>query len=127
MNPFKEYLDLSIKGLKNADKVLSGLKTKVIDRFKLLDNERRQIIAERYDICTNCPYNSRNAKQSAEFYKLQGKHYDTSRSELHCSLCGCIIEYKTSSLYSNCGIEEWNKENPEKQLPLKWTKYEKGK
>lgn len=99
--------------------------TKAAQRFKVLDHEKQQVISDRFDICVNCPYNSRNAKSSPEFYELHGKHYDTARPELHCSLCGCIIEYKTSSLHSNCGIEEWNKENPEKQLTLKWTKYEK--
>lgn len=98
---------------------------RVINNFKASSNEKKQIIADRFEICNNCPFNSKNAKSSKEFYELQGKHYDTSRPELHCSLCGCIISYKVSSLSSNCGIEEWNNDNPEKQLPLNWTRYEK--
>lgn len=125
MNQFKEYLQLTKNGLKNIDKVLEGVKNDVANQFKLLSEDKQRVISERMDICNNCPYNSRNAQVSDEYRSLNGNNYETSRSEFHCSLCGCVIQYKVSSLDSNCGIEYWNKKNPDKQQDLKWTKYEK--
>jgi hypothetical protein len=75
------------------------------------------------EICLNCPYNSRAARESVEYAELTGNHYDTSRPEDHCAFCGCILDFKTASLSSDCGIADWNEENLEKQLPLKWQKY----
>ena len=124
MNLFKEYLSISKKGLRNADKILHGLTNKVAYRFRLLSDEKKEVISTRMDICLGCPYNSINARISQEYEQLTGKHYDTSRPELHCSLCGCILELKTSSLSSDCGIVDWNEDNPEKQLEPKWTQYE---
>ena len=124
MNPFKEYTNLIKRGVLNADKIVEGLSNKALKRFNLLNEEDRNIIEQRMDICLNCPYNSNSATTSEEYLALTGEHYTTSRPELHCSLCGCILDLKTSSLSSNCGIEFWNEENeqnPEKQLPLKWT------
>ena len=76
------------------------------------------------DICLGCPYNSENAKLSKEYRELLGEQYNTPRPELHCSLCGCILEIKTSSLSSDCGIVDWNEDHPEKQLEPKWLKHE---
>lgn len=124
MNPYKEYMALSLKGLKNLNKVLEGVATKTANQFKLLSNEKQNIIAERMDICLKCPYNSANAVSSPEYLQLTGKHYSTTRSELHCSFCGCICTFKTASLSSDCGVESWNASNPNKQIELLWHKVE---
>ena len=120
MNPFKEYVQLSLKGLKNLDKVLEGVKNETANKFKTLSDEKKEVISTRMDICLDCPYNSINAKSSEEYRQLTGKQYSSSRPELHCSLCGCITTFKVASLSSDCGIEEWNNNNPHKKLPLKW-------
>jgi hypothetical protein len=125
MNPYKEYMALSLKGLKNLNKVLEGVATKTANQFKLLSDEKQNIIAERMDICIACPYNSANAITSPEYVQLTGKHYETSRDELHCSFCGCVCTYKTASLSSNCGIETWNAEHPLHKIELKWKSTEK--
>ena len=124
MNPYKEYMALSLKGLKNLNKVLEGVATKTANQFKLLNNEKQNIIAERMDICLKCPYNSTNAVSSPEYLQLTGEHYSTTRSELHCSFCGCICTFKTASLSSDCGIESWNASKPDKQIELLWHKVE---
>jgi hypothetical protein len=125
MNQFKEYLSLAKKGVKNIDKVFEGVRNDVSNKFKLLSDEKQRVIADRMDICLSCPFNSKNAPTSKEYRELVGEAYSTTREELHCSLCGCTSTYKTASLSSNCGIEHWNETNPDKQLELKWTKYEK--
>jgi hypothetical protein len=125
MNPFKEYLQLTKKGIKNLDKVLEGVRNDISNKFQLLSEEKKEVISERMEICLNCPYNSKNAVLSDEYKSVTGNNYTTNRSELHCSFCGCTTQFKVSSLNSNCGIETWNEENPNNQLPLKWTKYEK--
>lgn len=127
MNPYKEYMALSLKGLKNLNKVLEGVATKTANQFKLLSNEKQNIIAERMDICIKCPYNSTNAVTSPEYLQLTGEHYSTTRTELHCSFCGCVCTYKTASLSSDCGVETWNNSNPnnpEKHLELLWKRTE---
>jgi hypothetical protein len=124
-NQFKEYLNLTKKGLKNFDKVFEGVRNDIANSFELLSDEKKQVISDRMDICLNCPFNSEQAKTSNEYLQLTGENYETSRSELHCSLCGCTTTYKVASLSSNCGIEHWNEKNKNKQLELKWEKYEK--
>lgn len=103
------------------------MSTKVAKDFKLLDDDKKNIIADRMDICLNCPYNSRNATGSVEYRELFGDSYRTSRGEFHCAVCGCILEVKTASLSSNCGLESWNANNPERALDLKWRAVEKEK
>jgi hypothetical protein len=120
MNPFKEYVTMSLKGLKNFDKVLEGMKNETANTFKTLSKEKKEIISARMDICLDCPFSSGNAKTSNEYKELTGNNYESSRSELHCSLCGCVTTFKVASLSSSCGIEDWNLNNPAKQLPLKW-------
>lgn len=127
MNPFKEYLELTKKGLKNIDKVLEGIRNDVSNRFKILPKDKQKVIAERMEVCLNCPYNSKNATTSAQYKLLTGNNYETNRPELHCSFCACTIPYKVSSLNSNCGIETWNEENPTNKIPLKWKKYNNEK
>ncbi len=67
---------------------------------------------------------SKNSLKSEEWKIVTGSHYKTKRNDNHCSFCGCTIDVRTASLSSNCGIESWNLENPDKPLPLKWTKIE---
>lgn len=125
MNPYKEYLKMGMEGLKNLDKVAEGLSNTVLKDFDLLSDDKKQIIAERMETCLNCPFNSVNAKASEEYLAIFGKPYSTERSELHCSLCGCVCTLKTASLSSNCGAEVWNARhpnNPELHIPLKWSK-----
>lgn len=125
MNPFADYMKLFKLGVQNADKIVEGLSNKTLKEFNLLSDEKQKVISDRMDICLNCPYNSRLARESGEYLQIFGKPYVTGRAEMHCSLCGCVLEFKTASLSSNCGIEAHNDRNPDNQLPLKWTKYEK--
>jgi hypothetical protein len=122
MNPFADYMNLLKQGVKNADKVIEGISNKTLKEFNLLNDDDKQRITDRMDICLNCPYNSRNATVSSEYMALTGVPYSTGRSELHCALCGCVVEFKTACLTCNCGIADWNSKNSQKKLPLKWTK-----
>lgn len=90
-----------------------------------LPKEQVDEIMRRRFICTQCPFMSRNATSSSEYFNLKGKHYTTRREDEHCSLCGCGIEGKTASLAATCGAESWNTEHPEKQVEVKWTKFDK--
>jgi hypothetical protein len=122
MNPFLDYMKLLKQGVKNADKIIEGISRKTLNEFNLLNDDDRHRIADRMDICLNCPYNSRLARTSSEHLELTGVPYATGRAELHCSLCGCVIEFKTACLSCNCGIETWNERHPDKKLELKWKK-----
>jgi hypothetical protein len=122
MNPFADYIKLLKQGVKNTDKIVEGISMKTLKEFNLLNDEDKHTISDRMDKCIDCPYNSRNAKVSTEYLALYNKPYTTGRADFHCSLCGCLIELKTASLSSNCGIETWNERNPTKEMELKWTK-----
>lgn len=118
MNPILERLQTAYNGLKHFDKVVEGMLN--YSTFKNLSKEKQEIVSERLQTCIECPLNSINAKLSEEYFKLTGEHYETTKKELHCAMCGCYTKYKTSSLSSNCGLEIWNQEHPENKQPLKW-------
>ena len=114
---------MSRNGMKDISKVTEGISNSVLNSFNLLDEDKQDIIAERYETCLNCPFNSEKAASSKEYKDLTGKHYKTERTELHCSLCGCVAKFKVAALSSNCGAELWNAQhpqNPELHVPLKW-------
>lgn len=82
-----------------------------------------EVITDRRLVCAGCPFNSVNAKQLSDYQELTGFIYDSSQVELHCSLCSCPIHRKTACLSCECGISEWNKNNINKQIPIKWESY----
>jgi len=93
-------------------------------RSNTMSQEKRDEIIRRRIICATCPFMSKNATTSPEYLALTGYHYHTDRKDEHCSFCGCDIKMRTRSLSSECGIGTWNKDNPTRQLPLKWKAYE---
>lgn len=128
MSKFTEYLKLIPRGLPNSKQILESIVTDVQMRLgKLPEKEQSEIIRRRL-ICATCPFMSKNATTSLEYTRLTGKSYITKRDDAHCSFCGCELNMRTRALSSNCGIEVWNKNNPDNTLPLKWTKFkEDGK
>ncbi len=125
MSKLTELISLLPKGIANADKILEGLLNEVKSIHGTLPEDELEEILRRRLICKGCPFLSPNAKTSQEYKELTGNHYKTKRISEHCSLCGCDKKLKTSSLESNCGIEAWNENNPDKKLELKWTSYKK--
>lgn len=124
MSKLTEYLSLIPKGLPNAGEIVSALTNEVYLKYNKLPEDEKEEILKRRVICETCPFNSQNAKSSQEYKSLTGSNYKTNRTDLHCSFCGCGIKTRTAGLGADCGISTWNKDNPNKQLPLKWTKYE---
>lgn len=121
MSALLEYLNLLPKGLANAPAVLDGIVNKVKMNFGHLDNDEKEEIIRRQVICKSCPFMSVNAANDP------AQNYQSSRVDEHCTLCGCNIDLKTSSLLSNCGIEIYNQSEKGKQVPLelKWKVYQK--
>lgn len=114
-----EYLKLIPKGIKNADKLIEGIKNDSdFINGKLTKEEAEEIIRRRI-ICNECPFLSTNA--------VNNGLYKTDRDDEHCSLCSCNKDWKTACLSCNCGIEEYNKQNPENKIDLKWTAFKKDK
>lgn len=124
MSIIKEYISLIGRGIANLDKIAEGIVNKA--NFKKLSQEKQKTIIDRAAICATCPFNSEKARTSQEYFDLFGKHYESDRTDSHCSHCGCVLALKVMSLYSECGLSYWNEANPDKQIPLKWTKYEKA-
>jgi hypothetical protein len=75
----------------------------------MLPEDAQQEIVRRRLICSTCPLNSSNAVANG---------YKTDRFDEHCTMCGCTITRKTSSLSSNCGIDCCNP-HPEEDCSCK--------
>lgn len=120
-----EYGRMILKGVQKPDEVLMGWINAAKAVNNKLDENELKVIIDRRAICETCPFMSKNAINSKEYLELTGNHYTTNRKSEHCTLCLCPINSKTASLGSNCGIEDWNMENPEKQMDLKWKKFKK--
>lgn len=124
MSKITEYISLFLKGLPHTKEILDSVIKNVQLNYGSLPEEEKAEIIKRRVICETCPFMSRNAVISKEYFELTGKHYKAFRRVDHCSFCGCGIETRTASLDSNCGIETWNSNNSTKTIPLKWTKFE---
>lgn len=114
MSKFIEFAKLVPAGLKNLDKIVESYTNQVKMEFNMLNQEDVDIIVGRRLICSQCPFNSINAKESGL--------YTGDRTDFHCIQCGCPIHTKTASLEANCGLEIYNDKNPSNQIPLKWEK-----
>jgi hypothetical protein len=127
MSKFTEYINLAIKGLPHSPEILQGIVTNIQLKHNTLSEDKKAEIVRRRIICSVCPFMSTNVSNSKEYENLTGKSYISTRNTPHCCMCGCPLESKTASFGSNCGIETWNSENPDKMLDLKWIKYEQDK
>lgn len=114
MGKLIEYIKLLPKGLKNIDHVVSGMRSQLKLQIGSLSEEDEDTIIGRRLICEQCPYNSKNAVELGL--------YSTQRVDEHCIHCQCVLLFKTADLTSNCGIEAYNKNNPDNQIELKWKK-----
>jgi hypothetical protein len=125
MNPIKtlsEYLVAVRNGIQNGDKIIEGLMIAAQVRNKEISDEALAEILRRKDICSSCPFNSKNAKEA--------KTYNSSLPYEHCILCSCRIGYDDSKEYClscNCGVTVWNKNHPDKKMEVKWTAFENNK
>ena len=124
---FQEYLRLVTLGLKNPKLVISGWLNYIKENVGNLPEEDVKIILDRRIICSTCPFNSLNAKESPEYKELFGEHYSTKRPEEHCSVCSCPLAAKTASLDDSCGLEDYNELHPNNLQILKWTSKNKTK
>ena len=125
MSKLGEIIRLLPKAMANPELILEGWVNNIKLQKGNLPEEEIEEIIRRKAICHSCPFNSINATTSQEYYNITGKHYITDRTDLHCSSCLCNIDYKTSSLSSECGLHSLNEEYPNNQTPLKWEKYKK--
>lgn len=117
MSLIKEYIKALAQAVKHPELVIEGwVNDAKLNRGQLSEEETAEILRRRA-ICETCPFMSKNAQLSGNYF--------TKRQDEHCIHCGCPIAKKTASLESNCGIEVYNQNNKTKQLPLKWEVYVK--
>lgn len=116
MSYLSETINLIKKGIPNIGKIAEAVKNTIKIELGTIPEEDLEIITARRLICATCPFMSTNATDLGL--------YSSSFQFEHCIHCGCPIKTRTASLESNCGIEEYNINNPDKPLPLKWHKIE---
>jgi hypothetical protein len=121
MSIYTEYLKLVPRGLKNIDGVIEGIKNNIKLNNGSLPEDLQEEILKRRLICQYCPFMSENAKTSKEYFELFNEHYNSQRTDEHCSICGCPLSTRTASLSSNCGLEHYNNTH-ENKIELKWQK-----
>jgi hypothetical protein len=108
------------KGIKDIDKIIVAISNDIALEHGMLKEEDKEIILGRRLICSTCPFMSKNAVQSKEYFDLINGHYSTDREEDHCSMCGCPTKIRTAAFTKNCGMEAWNIDHPNNQKELKW-------
>ena len=112
-----EYLKLLPKALSNPEKIIEGIINDVKLKSGTLPEDEQEEIIRRRLICETCPFNSELAKTNAAI------NYKSDRTDFHCSICQCNIDWKTACLECNCGLETHNAKNPDAPIALKWTRY----
>lgn len=109
-----EYLKLIPKFFQNSEQIIEGIINDVkLKNGTLPENEQEEIIRRRV-ICASCPFMSENAKNNPSL------NYKSDRTDPHCSLCQCNIDYKTACLECNCGIEVHNMQHRDQMMEIKW-------
>ena len=117
MSKYLEYAKAALKGINNSNLIIEGWINEAKANAGDLDEETLAEILRRREICSQCPFNSINAKTSEEYKELFGENYKTKRNELHCAICLCPIKSKTASMHSECGMASDEKTA---NLELKW-------
>lgn len=115
MSILKDYLTAVKNAIKNKDKIIEAIRISSMVKNGTASDEQVAEILKRKDICAACPFNSNNAKEHG--FKPLNLPYQ------HCIHCSCRIggdDTKEYCLSCNCGLTEWNKKNPNVQIPLKW-------
>lgn len=122
MSKLKDYLKVVKAGITNADKIVEAMYVSAMiknqgDNIKITPEAIAEIM-KRKDICAACPFNSKNAPEHG--LAVLDVPFQ------HCIHCACRIggdDSKEYCLTCNCGISVWNKNNPDKQMELKWTAF----
>ena len=124
MSKFKEYLKLIPKGLPNFSQIVDGIINDVRLEYNNLPECEQEEIMRRRMICNQCPLFSLNAKiNDSEYQKLYNTPFSTERTDGFCTICGCPEKIRTASLEADCGLSEYNEDNPDNIQTLKWEKF----
>lgn len=122
MSILKDYLNIVKAGIKNRDKIIEAIQISAMvknaenGKLATISEEAIAEIMRRKEICASCPFNSKNAKKAG----LQIPHAPYEEFCIHCLCRIGADDSKEYCLSCKCGISEWNRLNPDKQLPLKW-------
>lgn len=114
-NKIKDYLTVVKNGIANGDKIIESIWVSTQVKNGTVSEKAVAEIMKRKEICAGCPFNSLNAAANGM------KPLDVSFQ--HCILCTCRIggdDTKEYCLSCKCGISEYNRQHPDKPLPLKW-------
>lgn len=116
MNSISDYLKLVKAGIQNGDKIISALAVAAQVKNGRISAEALAEILRRKDICSSCPFNSKNVTDKSLLNPaVTFKEY--------CVHCLCRLGGNNSKEYClkcTCGISEYNKKHPETPMELKW-------
>lgn len=119
MSKIKDWLKVVKAGIQNGDKIVEAIWISTqMKNEGVVSAEAVAEIMKRKEICAECPFNSANAPAHGI------KPLDVPFQ--HCVFCACRIggeDTKEYCLSCNCGITEWNRDNPDKKMELKWSAF----
>lgn len=96
MGLLDEKYEMMKRGMKNISNVVDGNFNYYLDKFGGLSKTKKAEAERRYEICSSCPFNSKNAPKHG--------FYETERTDEHCSVCLCPIEKKVMAFDEQCGL-----------------------
>jgi hypothetical protein len=86
----------------NVLHILEGLHNSIF-----VNEEVEKIAQERYNICKECPSNSKNYSK-LEVKPEESNYYSKYRPDEHCVECACNIHAKIRSLHTACDLNKWS-------------------
>lgn len=93
---FGDYINMLSRGVDNLPAVIQATVNQVKDSWGLLPLEQKEEAERRFSICSDCPFNSFNAQEKG--------FYENTRTDFHCSVCGCTIDRKVMAFDESCGL-----------------------
>jgi hypothetical protein len=101
----------------NPDLFRKALVDNLRMEFGGFSEEQLNLVADRREICLDCPYFSGNAmRDDSEYKEVVGSAFifNPMLGE-YCGLCGCNYKRKTATLDQRCGVVKFYEENPDKE------------
>jgi len=92
-----EYIQVLKNGINNISGVAEGWSNLIKDKLGVLSPREKEVVEKRIIKCSECPFNSSNAKKNLG--------YETDLGYDHCSSCKCPLDVKPFALHDNCGLE----------------------
>lgn len=98
MSLIGDYINRGFRGLSNLQQVVEGHYNNILLSIDVLDERKKEIAETRLKICSDCIFNSTNAKKEGI--------YSSYLHDPHCSICKCPTQVKVLAMDAECPLHE---------------------